>query len=507
VKDLVKKLFINSLNRETRVALLEDQKVVEYMIERPLEKRVVGNIYKGKIANVLPGMQAAFIDIGIEKNAFLYVDDIYPSKGIKKDDSTKLPAIRELVCQGEQLLVQVNKEPVGTKGARVTTNITLPGRYLVYLPYGGHVGVSRRIEEELERERLKEIGEELICNQEGLIIRTVCEGITEEELIHDMNSLRQQWLDIYETAKHVEPCQPVYQEVDMIPKIVRDLMTSEIKECIIDDRLQLQRLKQEMSQYPELQERLILYSGIQNIFDYYQITAELDRSLRRKVWLKSGGYIIFDQTEALTVIDVNTGKFTGNQNLEETVLRTNLEAAKEIARHLRLRDIGGIIVIDFIDMIETQNQEAVLEQLESALKNDRTKSNVVGLTSLGLVEMTRKKVRQNLLEVVSKPCSSCDGKGYTLSEESVAAQVERMLLEYRNRDIEAVLVQAHPLVVSKLIGYRREDLQLLEKLCGFSIFLHGNDRNHLEETSIVYVGDFIEVKRQLENLQLKDNDK
>lgn len=503
---MVKKLYINSLNRETRVALLEDQKVVEYMIERPLEKRVVGNIYKGKVADVLPGMQAAFIDIGIGKNAFLYVDDIYPSKGIKKDDGTKLPAIREIVRQGEQILVQVNKEPVGTKGARVTTNITLPGRYLVYLPYGGHVGVSRRIEEELERERLKEIGEDLICNQEGLIVRTVCEGITEEELIQDLHSLRQQWADIYETAKHVEPSNPVFLEVDMIPKVVRDLMTSEIKECLVDDRIQLQRLKQEMCQFPDLQERLILYSGIQNIFDYYQITAELERSLRRKVWLKSGGYIVIDQTEALTVVDVNTGKFTGNQNLEETVLRTNLEAAKEIARQLRLRDIGGIIIIDFIDMIETENQVAVLELLEGALKNDRTKSNVVGLTSLGLVEMTRKKVRQNILEVISKACSTCNGKGYTLSEETVAAQVERMLLEYRNRDIDAVLVQAHPLVVAKLIGHQREDLQLLEKRCGFSIFLHGNERNHLEETSIVYVGEFIEVKRQLENLQLKGSE-
>jgi ribonuclease G len=505
VKDLVKKLIINSLDRETRVALLEDQKIVEYMIERPLEKRVMGNIYKGKIENVLPGMQAAFVDIGIRKNAFLYVDDIYPSKGIKKDDVSHVPAVNELIRQGEEVLVQVNKEPVGTKGARVTTNITLPGRYLVYLPYGGYVGISRRIEEERERERLKEIGEELIQDQEGLIIRTVCEGVSDQELIQDVQYLREQWLEVLKQAQEITPGQLVFQEMDMIPKVVRDLMTPDIEECTIDDRIQFQRLKQEMRHYPELKERLKLYTGVQNIFDYYNISSELDRALRRKVWLKSGGYIIFDQTEALTAIDVNTGKFTGNQNLEETVLRTNLEAAKEIARQLRLRDIGGIIIIDFIDMIEPENQEAVLEHFEEALKQDRTKSNVVGLTSLGLIEMTRKKMRQNLLEVVSKPCFNCEGKGYTLSEETVAAQIERTLLEYRQRDIEAVLVQAHPFVVSKMMGRQREDLQFLERRCGFKIFLHGDEKNHIEENSIIYVGDFDEVKRQLDNLQQQGN--
>jgi ribonuclease G len=501
VKDLVKKLFINSLVRETRVALLEDQKIVEYLIERPIEKRVIGNIYKGKVENVLPGMQAAFVDIGIGKNAFLYVDDIYPGKGIRKEVAESLPPVNELLRQGEEILVQVNKEPVGTKGARVTTNITIPGRYLVYLPYGGYVGVSRRIEEEYERERLKEIGEGLIKDQEGLIIRTVCEGISENDLIQDMEYLREQWLEVFDGARNITSGELIFQEMDMIPKVVRDLMTGDIEECIIDDRIQFQRLKQEMRHYPELNERLVLYTGVQNIFDYYQISTELDRVLRRKVWLKSGGYIIFDQTEALSSIDVNTGKFTGHQNLEETVLRTNLEAAKEIARQLRLRDIGGIIIIDFIDMVLSENQEAVLRELEDALKHDRTKSNVVGLTSLGLVEMTRKKMRQNLLEVVSKRCSHCEGKGYTLSEETVAAQIERMLLEYRQRDIEAVLIQAHPFVVSKLMGRQREDLNSLEKRCGFKIYLHGEVKNHIEESNIVYVGDFHEVKRQLENLQ------
>jgi ribonuclease G len=501
VEALSKKLFINSLARETRVAYLEDQKLVEYMIERPIEKRIVGNIYKGKVANVLPGMQAAFVDIGIGKNAFLYVDDIYPSKGYKRDDNENLPPIRDLIREGEEVLVQVNKEAVGTKGARITANISLPGRYLVYLPFGGHVGISRRIENEAERERLKDLGEGLVEENEGLIIRTICEGVEEYELKQDVAYLRNQWREILDHSITISTASIVFQEVDIISKLVRDLMTPEINECTIDDQTQYLRLKNELQEFPELNKRLVLYSGNQNIFDYYQITAELDRALRNRVWLKSGGYIIIDHTEALTVIDVNTGKFTGTQNLEETVLRTNLEAAKEIARQLRLRDIGGIIVIDFIDMIQPENQQAVLQQLEESLKQDRTKTNIAGLTSLGLVEMTRKKVRQSVLEVLSKDCTYCEGKGYTLSEETVAAQVERILLEYRKQDIGAILVQVHPVVAGKFLGSNRQLLQSIEQKCGFKIFIYSNEKAHIEESRILYSGTLSDVKRQLERLQ------
>jgi ribonuclease G len=499
VKLLGKKLFINSLDRETRVALMENNKAIEYLIERPLEKRVVGNVYKGKIANVLPGMQAAFVDIGINKNAFLYVDDIYVSKGISKEDHKDLPTVKELVREGEEILIQVNKEAVGNKGARVTTNIALPGRYLVYLPFGQHIGISRRIEAEEERARLKSVADRLVQDKEGLIIRTVCEGVGEQELQADISHLRTRWSEILTEAKGSSTKSLIYQEVDMISKLVRDLMTEEIEECVIDDKTQFNRLLQELHHYPELEGRITLYTGAQNIFDYYQISTEIDKSLRRKVWLKSGGYIVIDQTEALTVIDINTGKFIGNQNLEETVLRTNLEAAKEIARQVRLRDIGGIIIIDFIDMIMEENQQSVLNQLEEALKQDRTKSNIVGLTSLGLVEMTRKKIRQNIVEVLSKPCTYCDGRGITLSEESVAAQVERVLLEYRqNQDIEAILVQVHPLVAGKLMGQKRRKLQELEERCGFKIFFQNDGGIHVEEYKLLYVGSLMEVRRRLE---------
>ena len=495
-----KKLFINCLDRETRVALKEDGKLVEFLIERPIEKRLVGNIYKGKVANVLPGMQAAFVDIGIGKNAFLYVDDIYPSKGVHKQEGEVPPTIKEMVREGETVLVQVSKEPFGNKGARVTTNIALPGRYLVFLPFSSHIGISRRILADDERTRLKVIAEELVQGTEGLIIRTMCEGISEQELRQDIDQLREKWKLIQEQSMKTTRVELIYQEVDMISKLVRDLMTPEIEEYIIDDRNQYLRLKQELQDFPDLRDRLQLYTRTQNIFDYYEISTDLDKLLRRKVWLKNGGYLIIDQTEALTVIDVNTGKYTGNQNLEETVSRTNIEAAKEIARQIRLRDIGGIIIIDFIDMSHPENQLAVLEEFKKALQSDRTKTNVVGITAIGLVEMTRKKSRQNVLEVLSRSCSYCDGNGYTLSEESVAAQIERTLIEYRQQEIEAVLIQLHPQVMSIFMENNRSELQVLEHRCGFRIFLYGNERSHLQDYRVAYMGNLDEAKRQLEKL-------
>ncbi|GAA0355055.1 Rne/Rng family ribonuclease [Bacillus horti] len=502
-----KRLFIHCFSRETRVVLLDDDnKPIEYFVERPPKQRMIGNIYKGKVENVLPGMQAAFVDIGLEKNAFLYVDEIVPSKNarsssqVMKTESSPQPAIQSLVSRGETLLVQVHKEAVGHKGAKVTTNMTLPGRYLVYLPYGGHIGVSRQIEEELERERLKEIGQDLVEGNEGLIIRTVCEGVDEHELAFDMRQLRQRWLDIQEHAKTVEEKELIYHEADIIPKLVRDYMSSDLTECYIDSPIHYRRLKQALHRYPELQKKVKLYDQNQDMFDYFQLTSEIEKAIRKRVWLKSGGYMIFDQTEALTVIDVNTGKFVGQQSLEETVLRTNLEAATEIARQLRLRDIGGIVIIDFIDMIEPKNQQHVLSVLEHAVKRDRTKTTVVGLTSLGLVELTRKKVRQSLLEVMTEPCTYCEGKGFTRSKESLAGQIERMLLEYRQSDSEAVLIEVHPELQRELEGAHKKGLKELQERCGFQILVYGNKSLHLESYKILYQGQASEAKKRLNKL-------
>lgn len=404
--------MIHSTREETSVALLEDEKLVEYLVDRPNEQRVISNIYKGRIANVLPGMEAAFVDIGLNKNAFLYVDEVYPSKGLNKLAGEKLPPIEQLVSEGEEVLVQISKEPVGNKGPRVTTNLTIPGRYLVYLPYGLYVGVSRRIKEESERDRLKEMGEAHIQGTEGLIIRTISEGVSEAEILHDLEQLRETWKQIHQSATEKEAPALIYQELDIIAKVVRDLFTEDLDACIVDDPAQYRRLQQELQTYPTFRDKIYLYSGKEPIFEHYLIKTDIDRALRPKVWLKSGGYIVIEETEALTVVDVNTGKYTGNQNLEKTVLHTNLEAAREIARQLRLRDIGGIIIIDFIDMGLSESREAVLQELEEALKQDRTKTNLVGLTNLGLVEITRKKGKQSLLQVLSQPCLVCEGRGY-----------------------------------------------------------------------------------------------
>lgn len=500
---LNKKLFIHALSREVKIALVEDGKLTEYFVERPPAQRVIGNIYKGKIENVLPGMQAAFVDIGQEKNAFLYVDEILPSKGFKKGESTTgptAPSVQNLVHKGEELLVQVHKEGAGNKGPKVTTNISLPGRYLVYMPFGTHVGISRQIEEELERERLKEIGEELVQGTEGLIIRTVCEGVDEGELIRDLEQLRQLWKEIQEQAEYCEPKDLVYHEADMIPRIVRDYMSPELTECCVNDPKYYQRLKQALKRLPLLQNKVKLYSHAQDMFDYFGITPEIDKAIRRKVWLKSGGYIIFDQTEALTVIDVNTGKFVGKQNLEQTVLQTNIEAAQEIARQLRLRDIGGIIIIDFIDMAEAEHKQEVLTLLEEGVKRDRTKTTVVGLTTLGLVELTRKKIRQSLLEVMSDPCPYCEGMGYLKAIDSVAAEIERLLLEYRGSRTQAILLEAHPSVVSSVEGEAKIRLRDLEKKCGIDISFLANPDLHLESYKVLYQGTADEVRKRWRQL-------
>lgn len=495
-----KKLFIHTLSREVRVALLEDDTLIEFFIERSSDQRMVGNIYKGKIENVLPGMQAAFVDIGQDKNAFLFVDEILPSQGLRKDGGQASYAVERLVTKGQEILVQVHKEAGGNKGPKVTTNIALPGRYLVYMPYGVHIGISRQIVEELERERLKEIGQHLVTGSEGLILRTVCEGVAEAELLADMEQLRQSWQDIVEQAKHTGATELVYQETDITPKIVRNYMTPDITACYTNSTPMYRRLKKALYRYPTLQEKVKLYDHSQDMFDYFDLTAEIDKAFRRKVWLKSGGYLIFDHTEALTVVDVNTGKFVGKQNLEQTAVHTNLEAAQEIARQLRLRDIGGIIIIDFIDMTEEEHNQSVLQCLEEIVKKDRTKTTVVGLTGLGLVELTRKKVRQSLQEIVSEPCSYCEGKGYIRGKEDIAAQIERLLLEYRHTDLEAVLLTAHPEIVATLEGVDQQGLRALENKCGFKISLYPNSTLHQETFKVLYQGSLAEVKRREQKL-------
>ena len=444
-----KKIVINCDNKQTRVAVLENDKPVEIYIERPVHQRVVGNIYKGMVANVLPGMQAAFVDIGLERNAFLYVDDAL----VQEDGATgkNKKTIEEILRPGEEVMVQVVKEPFGSKGARLTRQITIPGRHLVLMPNADYTGVSRRIEEPDERERLRQVAAELRPQGTGLIVRTVAEGLEMEAFQQDLNFLVPLWQRILDRYQQKPAPNLVYQDLDLIYRIIRDLFTDQIQQLIIDTRYEYEKIQEALDMVdPALKKRINLYAGNEPIFDVYNIETEIERALSRTVWLDCGGYLVFDHTEALTVIDVNTGKYIGKTNLADTVLKTNLEAATEIIRQVRLRDIGGIIIIDFIDMDSEEHRCQVLERLSEKARDDRTKSHILGLTGLGLVEMTRKKARQGLDAVLQQTCPYCGGRGKVLTADVMSARTERQLISYLDGlDVQAVLVEMHQSVADR----------------------------------------------------------
>lgn len=491
-----KEIAVDADREQTRVALLEDGRLAEIYIEKNYNQRIVGNIYKGRVANVLPGMQAAFIDIGLEKNAFLYIDDIFPDKNTLEEEeeiieNLKKISIKDVLRVGQEITVQIVKEPIGTKGARVSTHITIPGRYLVLMPTVDYIGISRRIESEGERSRLKALAEEIKPPNMGLIVRTVAEGKNREEIIHDMDFLLKLWKKIQVKKKTSAAPRLIHKDLNLLFRIIRDLFSKEIDKLYINNRHEYEKVLELLDFIsPQLKERVVLFQHEKDIFDYFNIESEIEKALNRKVWLKCGGYIVIDQTEALTSIDVNTGKFVGNIDLEDTVLKTNLEAAREIARQLRLRDIGGIIIIDFIDMSSQEHQNMVIDALEEELKKDKTKTHLLGLTKLGLVEMTRKKVKQGLDEVLQKTCPYCDGKGRILSEETMSKKVENELkyVISTNNHIEAVLVEVHPNVAAVVIGSGGNHLNQLEEEYNKSIFIKGNSDLHPEEIRIKAMG-------------------
>lgn len=487
---MINEIIVDAGILETRVALLEDKELVEVYIERPLTGRMVGNIYRGKVSSVLPGMQAAFIDIGSEKNAFLYLGDAVPQKEFNEEDDdicqdVKDYNIDEILRPGQELTVQVIKEPIGSKGPRVTTHITLPGRHLVLLPNADYTGVSRRIENDSERNKLRKIAEKLKPKGMGLIVRTASEGKSEEDFSHDLSFL----LKLWESIKHKELSGPIprcmHKDLNLIYRSVRDLFTWDIDRFVINDRNQYEKVLELVEMIsPGLKYRVEYFSKNYDLFEYYQIESKINRALSRKVWLKCGGYIVLDRTEALTVIDVNTGKYVGNINLEETVLKTNMEAAGEIAKQIRLRDIGGIIIIDFIDMHEHEHQQMVLDALKNALKRDRTKTTVVGMTGLGLIEMTRKKVRQELSTVLTTECTCCDGTGKVLSPEAIARNVEKEIYRYFGQTaVGAIQVEVHPSIVSAL-KEDEEGFTRLEEAYGKKIILKASADSRYDEIKI-----------------------
>ncbi|NLJ24499.1 MAG: Rne/Rng family ribonuclease [Firmicutes bacterium] len=493
-----KDIIVNCGRRETRAAFLEDRRVVEVYIERAAQQRVVGNIYRGKVENVLPGMSAAFVNVGFERNAFLYVDDAKDyekltgnGNGRTKNGRAKGRGIKDVLKEGQSIIVQVTKEPIGTKGARVVTHLTIPGRYLVLMPTVDHIGISRRIQDEKERERLKKLAKSLKPKGMGLIVRTLAEGQSESELEQDVQFLLKVWEQIQRQAKRTRKPGLLYKDHDLIYRLVRDCFSREFNRFIVDSREEYNKVLEILDTLsPHLRSRVFYYHD-ENIpiFEFYGVEADLKRALKRKVWLENGGYLVIDQTEALTSIDVNTGKYTGSKNLADTVLKTNLEAAAEIARQLRLRDIGGIIIIDFIDMTSSNDKQQVLATLEEEVRKDKNKTHVLGFTNLGMVEMTRKKTRQNIGDFLQRPCPYCGGTGRVLSEETLAFSVEREISRVaREHDVEALMIEVHPSVAAMLIGTGGANLKELEELTGKTIFIRGSDDRHWEDVEIVYAG-------------------
>ena len=420
-------LLIEAELGQTRLAVLEDRQLVECYTERPGQEKLPGSIFVGRVANILPGMQAAFVDIGLEKNAMLHAGDIKLNKSDFGADAEKLEkqlsgrTIGQMVRMGQELLVQVVKDPGGTKGPRISSHVTLPGRLAVLLPTVSYIGVSRRIDDEAARARLRELAEKCRPEGMGLIVRTAAADASEEDFARDVDGLLRLWRSIETRAAHSTAPALIHRDEGLIHRMLRDRLSPEVERVLIEGKAAYRAaLDAAETLSPELAGRVSLYDGETPLFDLYRIDAKYEKACRRHVWLNSGGFLVIDHTEALTVIDVNSGKFIGTKNLDDTVYKTNCEAAREIARQLRLRDVGGIIVIDFIDMTADAHREGLLALLRELLKNDRTKTNLVGMTSLGLVELTRKRIYQSFHTLLMRPCPECGGDGFIQSAETVA---------------------------------------------------------------------------------------
>ncbi|MDO8915684.1 MAG: Rne/Rng family ribonuclease [Coriobacteriia bacterium] len=439
--DIVREMLISHDPSETRVAVLEDGRLVEYYIERA-KRSVVGNVYLARVKDVLPGMQAAFVDIGLEKNAFLYVDEVVAPEGIED-----LPRrdIQAMLKSGQQIMVQVLKDPMGTKGARVTTDMTLPGRFLVLMPFSDFVGISRKLPEP-ERERLHSIIDDRAPKGVGLIVRTAATGASEKDLLADLEFLQRLWKRVQHQALEALPPEVIYTEMDLALRFVRDVFGEDFRRLLVDDKGVFEKVVSFLKKTsPNLTRQVQLFREKVPLFDYFALNDQVATVLDRAVRLPSGGYIAIDQTEALTAIDVNTGKFTGRKSLEETILKTNLEAAEEVVRQLRLRDIGGIIVIDFIDMEDQFHRAEVFTRLTTAMERDRTKTRVMEISRLGLVEMTRKNVTDGLTDTLTDPCPTCHGQGRVLSESTRRIMAERRMREVlRGGKSAAYLFGLHP---------------------------------------------------------------
>jgi ribonuclease G len=483
-------IIVNVSNRETRIAMLEDGQLMEYRVER--EERVVGSIFKGIVQNVLPGMDAAFVDIGLERNAFLYVADIIPEESGSDNSPASLKRselrrrkIKDLLKPGQQVMVQVTKGPRGTKGARVSTRIALPGRYVVLMPEANNVGVSRKIEDRAERERLRRVGDKIVPEGFGLILRTECEGRTEAELKADIQFLQQLWSDVLKAAKRQRAPACVHKDQTLLFRTVRDMFGDGMSRMVIDDPDEYEKVHMVAGVVaPSMRDKIVLYDRDTPIFDNYGLEKELDRLLQHKVWLKSGGYLVVDEMEALTAIDINTGKQVGSTSLNETILKANMEAADEVLRQLRLRDMGGIIVIDFIDMESADDRKRVITHFTDKLTRDRARTRVGRISSLGLVEITRKRTGESVTQEITEICPMCMGVGRISSKETVSLWIERDMWRKMNEPGNAFLIECHPAAVEALIGLDGENVEELEHQMRRGIYIRANFDMEYEEYEI-----------------------
>jgi len=519
-------ILVNSNFYETRVAILENGALKELHLEREEDKNVVGNIYKGLVKRVLPGMQAAFLELGLERTAFLYVDDItdgpfensdemgdeeneiQSGEGERVDEGAKSTEfvhneeksydrrknsrhrrnvdIQELIKEGQEVLVQVAKAPIGTKGARLTTHISLPGRNLVLMPTVKHLGISRKIENDRERRRLREIFRRLEFADYGFIIRTVAAGKSFRELKADADYLLDLWSNIQQEMKKKRAPALIHEDLALHLRAVRDLFTEEVDSFIIDNPKDYEEVVEFVSKFsPKLKGRVKLFRGPSQLFEHYGIEAEISRALGKKVWLKSGGYLLIDQSEALTAIDVNTGRYVGSKNLEETILKTNLEAVKEICYQLRIRNVGGIIIMDLIDMASSKNRRQVFEALQNALMEDKARTNIQKISELGLVEMTRKRTHEDLVHYLTESCHYCEGRGYHKSRRTISYDIFRKIeKEALSNNLKTIVVFANPKVCDEIEGPENKHIKRIEEKFSKKILIKRDESFHIEQFEV-----------------------
>jgi len=482
-------ILINVTPTETRAVVVDNGVLQEVFIERDECRGIVGNIYKGKVCRVLPGMQAAFVEIGLARAAFLHASDISIPQGqtgnLKK---TEVPPITSLLREGQEVLVQVIKDPLGSKGARLTTQLSVSSRYLVYMPETQGVGVSLKIDGEEERARLKTcLSSQLEQDAGGYILRTAAEGVSETELLADLNYLHRLWGKLGERKALVKCGEPLHEDLPLSLRALRDLFSEDVERIRIDSGETYRKaMKFSEGFMPECASRLEHYKGDRPLFDLFSVEDEIKKALEKKVPLKSGGYLVFDQTEAMTTVDVNTGGFVGHKNLEETIFKTNLEAAQAIARQLRVRNLGGIIILDFIDMDEIDHQQQVLRTLEKAMEPDRARHNICGVSELGLVEMTRKRTRESLEHVLCEPCPCCDGKGYTKSAETVCYEIFREIIrEAKQYETTQFLILASQDIIDRFNDEDSTNLAELEQFIGKPILFQFESQYSREQFNVV----------------------